>query len=235
MKFSRLSEIDLARALSVSPGPALEEAMRNYNAGGGATRASIPDLVAATPPLVEVRSVPWEQLASQIARACTRGADQVASNVQVSQVLFDEARRIGWRAVQEPMGGLSVGFGESVRYWSDVVIADTNGPFIPFFDHRRAGGLTTPLIRHIAFSMQHIGIRERNPDLADARLAIVRFPVVRETRTMVIDFHDGGPLLSYEDLDARVRVVYETWARISEGRTTARRASGGGGSTPFGF
>jgi hypothetical protein len=240
MKFSRLSEIDLAKAMSVAPGPALEDAMRNYNAGGGAwsygpTRASTPDLVAARPPLVEVRSVPWVQLASQITRACTRGTDQVASNVQVSQVLFDKARQLGWTAVQEAMGSLSVGFGESVRYWSDVVIADADGPFIPFFDHRRTGGLISSVVRHVAFSMQHIGVRERNPDLTDARLAIVRFPVVGETRTMTVYFHDGSALLPYEELDARVRVVYQTWARISEDRITGRRASGGGGPTPFGF
>jgi hypothetical protein len=241
MKFSRLSEIDLAKAMSVAPGRPLEDAMRNYNAGGGAwsygpTRASTPDLVAARPPLVEVTSVPWVQLASQITRVCTRGRDQVASNVQVSQVLFDKARQLGWTAVQEAMGSLSVGFGESVRFWSDVVIADADGPFIPFFDHRRNGGLTSPAIRHIAFSMQHIGIRERNLDLADARLAIVRFPVVGETRTMTVHFHYGSTrLLPYEELDARVRVVYQAWARISEERTTTRRASGGGGPTPFGF
>jgi hypothetical protein len=240
MKFSRLSEIDLAKAMSVAPGRPLEDAMRNYNAGGGAwsyepTRASTPDLVAAKAPLVEVPPVPWAKLASQITRACTRGKDQVASNVQVSQVLFDKGRQLGWTAVQEPMGSLSVGFGDSVRYWSDVVIADAHGPFIPFFDHRRNGGLTSPIVRHIAFSMQHIGVRERNPDLADARLAIVRFPVVGATRTMTVHFYDGRTLLPYEELDARVRVVYETWARISEGRTTTRRASGGGGPTPFGF
>ena len=132
------------------------------------------------------------------------------------------------------MNRLSIGFGESVRFWCDVVLADEDGPFIPFFDHRRGGGLTSPAVRRIVFSMQNIGVRERNPDLAGARLAIVRFPVSGDTRKLAAHFHDGGELLAYEDLDARVRVVYETWVRVSEDRTTARRA-GGGGATPFGF
>jgi len=133
------------------------------------------------------------------------------------------------------MGRLSIGFGESARYWCDVVLADADGPFIPFFDHRRNGGLMSDAVRHIVFSMQHIGVRERNPDLNDARLAVVRFPVVGDTRKIKVDFHDGRDLLSFEELDARVRTVYETWARVSDERISKRRASGGGGPNPFGF
>ena len=240
MSYSRLSEIDLARALSVHPGPSLEAAMRGYNAGGGSwsygpTRGSTADLLAAQPPMVEVPAPDWQKLAKQISGACTRGRDQVTANLEVSQVLFDHAGSHGWRTVQEPMGSLSVGFGDSVRYWSDVVIADENGPFIPFFDHRRAGGIANAAIRRVVFSMQNIGVRERNPDLADARLAVVRFPVSRERRTLTVQFSDGRDLMSYEELDAGVRTVYETWARISNDRSKQRQASGGGGSTPFGF
>jgi hypothetical protein len=240
MPYSRLSEIDLAKAMSVPPGPLLEAELLNYNAGFGPwsyepTRASTPDLLGAASPLLgPVSPVPWLTLARRIQSACHRGPNQIAANVEVAQVLFDGVRALGWRAVQEPMGRLSIGFGESVRFWSDVVLADEHGPFIPFFDHRRGGGLTNPAVRRIVFSMQHIGVRERNPDLADARLAIIRFPVSGHTRTMTWHFHDGGALLSYEELDTSVRSVYETWARVSEDRTTTRRAGGGGG-TPFGF
>ena len=145
----------------------------------------------------------WLKLERQIRSACNRGQTQTDFNLQVSKVLFDAARDRGWSAVQEPMGSLSVGFGESVRYWNDVVIADTDGPFIPFFDHRRRGGLTTPATRHIVFSMQHIGVRERNPDLGEVRLAVVRFPVVDDARRVQVYFHDGSDLLTYEELDTR--------------------------------
>jgi hypothetical protein len=241
MQLSRLSEIDLAKAMTVPPGPALEAEMRYYNAGGGAwsydpTRVSTSDLVGAAAPLVGPLSpVSWPKLERQIRSACNRGQTQTDSNLQVSKVLFDAARDRGWSAVQEPMGSLSVGFGESVRYWSDVVIADADGPFIPFFDHRRRGGLTTAVSRHIVFSMQHIGVRERNPDLGDVRLAVVRFPVIGNARWVQIYFHDGSNLLAYEELDTRVRTVYETWARVSNERVAKRRAAGGGGPTPFGF
>jgi hypothetical protein len=132
------------------------------------------------------------------------------------------------------MGRLTVGFGDSVRYWSDVVIEDTNGPFIPFFDHRRSGGITNPQVQRIVYSMQFIGVQERNPDLTEFRLAVVRFPTSGEKRRVKLDFHDGSELLSYEELDRRVRAVYATWAQVSDERTKKRRAAGGG-STPFGF
>jgi hypothetical protein len=148
--------------------------------------------------------------------------------------LFDHARQNAWSAVQVPMGRLSVGFGETVRYWSDVVIEDANGPFIPFFDHRRGGGLTSPLVRHIVYSMQFIGVQERNPDLTEFRLAVVRFPESGDKRKVQLNFHDGRDLLGYEELDRRVRAVYATWAQVSHERIKKRRATGGG-STPFGF
>ena len=57
-----------------------------------------------------LRPVPWAQLASQITQACTRGAggDQVVSNVQVSQVLFDNAAHElsrAWKKISFAWGG----------------------------------------------------------------------------------------------------------------------------------
>jgi hypothetical protein len=83
--------------------------------------------------------------------------------------------------------------------------------------------------------MQHLWVRERNPDLMDARLSVVRFPSVGGERGIHLDFYNDAELLSYEDLDNRVRVVYETWARVSDNRVREIRRTGTSGSTPFGF
>jgi hypothetical protein len=133
------------------------------------------------------------------------------------------------------MGRLPVGLRESVRYWSDIVIEDADGLFIPFFDHRLAHGVANASMRQIVFSMQPVGVRERNPDLIDARLAVVRFPKGERDRGIQIDFHNDAELLSFDDLDNRVRIVYETWARVSDDRTREPRRTGTGGTTPFGF
>ena len=133
------------------------------------------------------------------------------------------------------MGKLSIGFGETVRYWSDVVVEDGDGLFIPFFDHRRSGGIINSAVRQIVFSMQHTGIRERQPDLMDARLAVIRFPAGHEGRSIRVDFHSEADLLSYEELNGRVRTVYETWARIIDEQAGKIRRTGTSGSTPMGF
>jgi hypothetical protein len=106
---------------------------------------------------------------------------------------------------------------------------------IPFFDHRRSGGIANANVRRIVFSMQHVGVRERNPDLFDVGLAVVTFPSHGEERTMRIDVHNGEALLSYEELNDRVRTVYATWARVCEERSHAVRRTGTDDRTPFGF
>ena len=234
MPYSRLSEIDLARAMNVAAGPALEAEMRGYNAGFGPwsykpIRESTADLVAAASPLLgPPPSVDWPHIAQQILSACNRGQKQIEANIKVSKILFDMARDCGWLAVHETMGHLSVGFGEYVRYWCDIVLADANGPFIPFFDHRRGRGLTNPDVMRVVFSMQHIGVRERNPDLSNARLAIIRFPAAGLDRSISLHFHDESDLLTYEDLDTRVRDVYATWAKVCDERAAEKKHSAGG-------
>lgn len=241
MKTGRLSEIDLARFAAFPAGEPLEHALRAYNAGGGgwsygpARQSAANILDAKTPLLGHGYPVSWSSIALQLERTCNRGQNQVQANVEVGKVLFDAARRMSWAAVKVEMGRLPIGIGESVRYWSDVVVEDGDGLFIPFFDHRRANGVANPSMRQIVFSMQHLWIRERNPDLMDARLAVVRFPPAEDGRSIRVDFHSEAELLAYEELDGRVRTVYETWARVSEERTRKTRGTGTGGGTPFGF
>jgi hypothetical protein len=173
--------------------------------------------------------VEWPNIARQIAADCRRGPPQIAANTLVGKVLFDRARGDRWSAVEFPMGAMPIGIGETVRYWSNVVLQDADGPFVPYFDHRREHGIANAAMRQVVFSMQHIWVRERIPDLADARLAIVRFPSAGKDRSTRIDFLREADLLAYDVLDARVRNVYETWARVSaeKGRRTG---TGGGGA-----
>lgn len=241
MKIRRFSEIDLARLAALPPGPQLEHGLRAYNAGGGAwsydpVRESTSDILGASTPLLgPLDSLPWEKVARQIVTACKRGADQVKANTEVGKILFDAARRMGWSAVKFPMGKLPVGVGEAVRYWSDVIIADDNGPFVPFFDHRREHGVSNHSTRQIVYSMQHLWIRERHPDISDARLAIVRFPSRKYERGIQIDFHNESDLLSYEEIDSRVRTVYETWAQVLSEKSRDARRTGTDNDNPFGF
>lgn len=244
MKIRRLPEIDLAKCAALATQETLgrlEYELRAFNGGGGGwsyspNRQSISDLLAAQTPLIGViPSVPWESLCRQIKKACNKGEIQEISNLEVARILYDYSRCYGWSSVNFKIDDLSLGLGGGVRYWHNVVIDDGNGPLIPFFDHRRGHGISNPLVRQIVFSMQNVGVRERHPDLMDARLAVVRFPVAQGGRGITIDFHKDEDLLSYEELNSRVQLVYETWSRVSEGRTSDVRRTGTGGANPFGF
>jgi hypothetical protein len=236
VKTRRLSEIDLSRLASHEDQAILEQALRAYNTGGGAwsydpVRASTSDILGAVTPLLgTLPPVTWAKIERQIIAASRRGQVQAKANALVGKILFDEAKRDGWSAVKFPMGRLPIGIGETVRYWSDVVVEDRDGLMIPFFDHRREHGIASPAIRQIVFSMQHLWVRERHPDLAQARLAIIQFPSAGETRGISIEFHSEADLLPYEMLDARVRNVYETWARVSAEKAREGRKTGTGGS-----
>ena len=241
MKTRRLSEIDLAVFVSLTPGHQLEQALRGYNAGGGSwsydpIRASTPDILEASMPLFgAAMRLDWAKIEEQIARACKRGEEQRSSNVGVGRVLFSAARELKWAAAKFSMGRLPIGFGESVRYWSDIVLADQHGQFIPFFDHRRAHGVADRSARRVIYSMQNIWVRERNPDLASARLAVVRFPCEQDRRFVQVLFHEEGDLLSYEELNSRVSTVYETWARICREKAEPRRGTGTDGQSSWEF
>lgn len=240
MKIRRLSEVDLARFLSYQIGPDLDQRLRSYNAGAGPwsyepVRFSTADIVDAQIPFLGDCPKPsWDQISNQIQKACKRGKEQIAANVEVGKLLFDYCKEKKWKAVKHPMSVMPIGLKETVRFWCDVVVADEDGPFIPFFDQRRDGGITNAEMRKMVFSMQNIWLRERDVDLAGVRLAVVRFPMSGEQRFIKIDFHNEQELLPYEQLNQKVQAVYEAWARVSSEKTAEQRKTGTGGN-PFGF
>lgn len=241
MRIRRLSEIDLARFCAVEGDEDLRQKLRLYNLGGGPwsydpVRKSTADILAARTPMFDTMAeATWDKLAPQISAACTRGKAQASANLLVGKTLFDHRKVYGWDAVKFEMGSLPLGFGETARYWSDILIDDGNGPIIAYFDHRRTGGITKDRHRQIVFSMQNVWIRERYLDLSDARLAVIRFPSNKDLRSVDIRLHKELDLLPYEDLDAAVKRVYLLWAEVSREREDDIRKSGTSRSNPMGF
>jgi len=232
MKIRRLSEIDLARFAAHRSQEILEHALRAYNTGGGTwsydpVRASTSDILGAATPLpLMLPPPPWAKIKRQIEASSRRGAQQASANCTVGKVLYDYARDNDWKAVKFPMGRMPIGSGESVQFWCDVVLEDKDGIFIPFFDHRRANGISNSSNSQIVYSIQNMWARERFPDLSGARLAIIRFPSQGDDRSIRIDFHTEKCLLEFDEIDQRVRNVYETWRRISEEKSREYRKTG---------
>lgn len=227
-KIPRLPETDLARFMAISDQTTLEQAIDQFDAGHGIwsydpVRASTPDLLGASTPLFgKSPRAPWEKIERQIRSACYMAA-QAEANALVGKVLYDESLKKGWSATNYMIGSLSAGYGEAVRFWDDVVISEEGRPLVAFFDHRRSSGTTNAATRRIIFSMQHVGVRDRYPDLAKVRLAVIRFPANGGTRSMSVEYCDEIGLLSYEELNSRMTNVYRTWANAAERR---KRAAG---------
>jgi hypothetical protein len=240
VKISRFSEIDLARFIALADDLSLEPSMESYRAKGGSTwnydpvRGQAGDLVGAATPLYgPLAPVPWESIDAQIMRACKYGDEQRTANSLVGRALYDGVRERSWSAVDFAMGRMLIGSGEYVRYWSDVVLADNRGTFVPFFDYRRRVGAASERVAKVVFSMQQVWIRDRYPDLANSRLAIVRF-ANSPTRSLEVSFHDDqGTLFTFDELDQRVRTVYETWERVLRKSMPAKRRTGTDGTLDF--
>lgn len=234
MTTPRLSEIDLAR-LCARDDSSLEVALRGYKGGGGSwsyapTRAATGDLLAARTPLIgEMTRVPWARLKRTIEMACTRGDDQKLANVEVSKALYDESLAKVWDAVSLDFGAMPIGMGEAVRFWANAVVDTGDGPVVFFPDHRRANGLESPKARAFVYSMQAVWVKARFPDLQDARLAVMRFPIIGGKREVILHIATSEELLSYEQLDERVRHVYDVWGRVFKERVEERRRTGTGG------
>jgi hypothetical protein len=214
--------------------------MDRYRTKGGSSwnyepvRGHAGDLVGAATPLYgPMAPVPWRQIEAQIRNACRYGDEQRAANTLVAHALYEGVRERKWSAVDFAMGRMLIGSGEYVRYWSDVILADRRSTFIPFFDYRRKIGSAPSQVARVIFSMQQVWIRDRHPDLAHARLAIVRF-ANSPTRTLEVSFHDDrDPLFTFEELSQRVRTVYETWEKVLRKSQPERRRTGTDGTLDF--
>lgn len=241
MKIRRLPEIDLARFATISERPKLKEALWKFNQGGNPwsydpVRSSTAEILGSVTPLYgKLRPTVWSEVRTQIKNLCRPIQDQIAANIEVGGALFDYGKEKNWSSANFDMGWLPINFDFSIRYWIDLVVEDNEGVFIPFFDHRRGGGISNSLSRQIVFSMQNVWVRERHPDLANARLAVVRFPTRKSARSVSVEFHKDTDLLSYEELDRRVRTVYEVWAEVLEEKSAVMKKTGTDGGNPFGF
>jgi hypothetical protein len=191
----------------------------------------------ARAPLVDdIRRTPIAAIERRIERAC-RGksaATQQQSNVELARLLRSHVEAEAWLTANYEMGPRSVGQGQPLRLWAEVVCQDNDGLFIPAFDERRRGGLSNPSARQFLHSAQHHAVVARDLDLAGSRYALIQFPVLGQTRSVRVTFYEGE-LLSFEEVECRVQLIYRLWGEIYEERVEDERRTGTGKPNPFGF
>lgn len=229
LKIRRLHEIDLAR-IALLPADEKRTRLRRHRSGRAPysydpARAVLLDVVNAQPHLpFPAEKTSWEQIEIRLRRGSPTD-DGFAANKEVTELLFGLVESEGFKASQLDIGRMPVGVGETVAYWINAVLVRGDEIILPFFDHRRAKGLTA-LGRKFVFSMMREHLAARQPDLV-ARLAIFQFP--QEGAERAIRFLLDGPStdqLNYEQLDAAVTETYAIWREVLEERLHEERKTG---------
>jgi hypothetical protein len=231
VKIRPLPEIDLARIAPLSSERKLKELeifrlghpLLSYNP----MRSTLSDILDVEAGMFELGRVPWHRVAETIARRSCSDEEEKA-NLQAAEGLyrFAQARRL--RGRKHDFLPLPLGVGHRVVYWHSLVLIDGGLPFVPFFDPRRARGLT-PEARRFVFSMMHERIRVADPDFADVRLGIFQFARVDEGPREPRFYSDEKvALFGFDELDKMVRETYDLWREVCEERDKENRRKAGG-------
>lgn len=236
MKIRRIPETDLANI-----GPMEVElkyrALRVLKEGWGPfsyepTKLTTPDIFNAQPELFgSAEPTDLDQIRQRIIALSRRGVEEATANLEVTECLHRYAVDNNVRARQYDISpyNLSSAVGINYSFWLPLVLVADDRLVVPFIDPRRTRGLTA-IGRRFAFSMAHHRARVLYPDLADAELAILAFPVLTgvERRGLRIYVARDEPLFSYEELDQMVAETYRIWQQVLTERQDEARGAGGG-------
>lgn len=229
MKIRRLHEIDLAR-IALLPADEKRARLRRHRSGRAPysydpARAVLLDVINAQPRLpFPAATTSWDQIEARLRRSSPTD-EGFTANKEVTALLFDLVEREGFTASQLDICRMPVGVGETVAYWINAVLVRGDEIILPFFDHRRAKGLTA-LGRRFVFSMMREHLAARQPDLV-ARLAIFQFPQEGDARAIKFLLDDPNiDQLNYEQLDAAVTETYAIWREVLEEQLDEARKTG---------
>ncbi|MCQ8278595.1 hypothetical protein NFI95_09035 [Acetobacteraceae bacterium KSS8] len=218
----------------------LEIALREFAAricrwSYGPTRSSVGDLLSSRMPLISPDRPNWATLYNMIVKKCKHGEDEIKPNIAVSKCLFDLSITPGWHAANFDMGRMPTSFNHTTQFWQDVVFENEHGLCIPCFDFRSTPILNSRKIRNLVYSLQNYWVRERHPDLFDAKLCIISVPKKGGKRTIEFDFEDDADLMKRAELNDRISAVYNIWSMILMQENAQVRKTGTGGTNPFNF
>lgn len=185
-------------------------------------RASYGDLLSLDTPLLGgLGDVPFERIAQVIARN-SKHDKEADANIRVAAGLY--AQR--WRGRRQPLRSAGTSIGQSLTYWTPVVLAVDDRPVIPFFNPRRE-----PLSvdgRRFVFSMMHEHIRLADPDYAAVVFCICHFAATKVGPRPARPTYDTGVLpYGLDELEAMIADTYAIWAEVWAGRVDEMRRRDG--------
>ena len=116
----------------------------------------------------------------------------------------------------------------SVAYAHSIVSFEGEQGFIPFFDLRKSGGLTSGA-RDFIFSMNFHLIIDADVDFADCGLRVIKYiDPVNASPFMRDEIFSGEPRYGYDELSAMIAQTYEIWSEVQDIRRRADRDQGTG-------
>lgn len=235
MRLPRISPIDLAIISPLSSFTKRRMLDERKSGGGGwsydPARSEELDCFQAQNPLgIVVPHVPYERIEENIGRVCRRDIE-LSSNLGVALPLYKWVQENGVIARSYQFPALSFGRIDSIRFWSNVIFEFNGHRYVPFFDHRRAGGLG-PTSRRFVFSVMNEQVRVQNPDFSQYRLAIFQFPVLNDkTRGIRMYTDEGLDLYAFDVVSEMIAETYRIWYEVND----ERRRSGGRAASSGGF
>lgn len=176
----------------------------------------------------------WGQVEAALISDCSSG-DETFYNLMAAKALhwFAEYHSIAGRLERDGFGAMPLGQGHGVSLWEKAVVNFQGRPHVIFIDLRSTKYLTKAG-RRFAFSAQHEQIRERDTDLADAGLLILRVEKPIDGVRKVTPYTDAGvELYDYEQLNEMTQRTYTLWEEIYFERIEEERRRAAGDNGPL--
>jgi len=243
----RLIEVDLARLAPLSLD---DQRQRMANLVGGKPRFSLEhmrkqfrDIMNVQPALFAgmelTDATAFSVIEKELRRLCKPG-DELRHNLECARLLHAHYTELKVASREYDFGTFPLGLERGVRFWVGSYYGRDGRPVLTFIDPRGGNLRLTVDARDVVHSAMHAGIRERNPDYADAILQVVQLPYMekrgaredsKKVRTIRIHELTGEVKYSFEQLDRMFTATLNLWDEVwaASVAETRKRASGGPG------
>ena len=180
------------------------------------TRLKLPDILnLQVGGLFDEQKASWQQIENSLISDCAPG-DEARYNIVAAKALhrFAESYAIKGRLERDGFGDMPLGQGHSVAFWEKAIVRYAERPHVIFIDLRSTKFLTSAG-RRFAFSAQHEQIRERDADLSEAGLLILRVENPVDGVRKVTPYSDKDvELYDYDALNRMTQRTYELWEEV---------------------
>lgn len=185
------------------------------------------------------KTTAFSEIEKELRRRCRPG-DELLHNLACARLLHSHYASLKVVSRAYDFGNFPLGLNRGVRFWVGAYYGREERPVLTFIDPRGGSLGLTRAACEIVHSAMHAGVRERNPDYADAILQIVQLPYqksdnargVEKVRAIRIHELEGEVTYDFDQLDRMFTATLNLWDEVSSeaSEDIRKRADGGPGS-----